>query len=129
MNFKSIGLFSLTLVLLSACVSAQGNWMTPVSIKDFFLMVNAIRTDPKKFIPRVKALFEDQRTVGGVHNLLGITYSDLQLTNFKSYLETSGPVQAVELDRGLTIVAWKQAKHMAAMNNLGNGIGPTGLNF
>lgn len=116
-------------MLLSQAVQAQGDWRYPVSIKDFYLMINAIRTNPKKFIPRVKALFEDQRNASGVHNLFGTTYSDTDVANFKSYLDSTAAVPAVELDRGLTILAWKQAKNMAALNNLGTGLDANGLDL
>lgn len=126
---KKISSLVLFFVIMASGVNSQGSWAEPVSIKDFYLVINAIRTEPKRFIPRVKALFEDQRNTSGVHNILGVTYTDLQITTLKNYLDTTGTVQAVELDRGLTYVAWKHAKHMSAMNNLGTGIGPTGLTF
>jgi hypothetical protein len=118
-----------TAIFLASSIRAQGSWREPVSIKDFHVMINAIRTDPTKFEARVKNLFEDQRNAAGVHNLLGATYTDLQITNMKSYLSSASSVGAVELDRGLTVVAWKHAQHMATMNSLGGGLGPTGLDL
>jgi hypothetical protein len=73
---KRLTLTIFVTVLLASSILAQGNWMTPISIKDFYLVVNAIRTEPKRFIQRVKDLFEDQRTLT-VHKLLGVTYTDL----------------------------------------------------
>lgn len=128
MKITTVKFLTLSLLLCQLALT-QGDWRYPVSIKDFYLMINAIRTDPKRFIPRVKALFEDQRNAQGVHNLFGTTYSDIDVTNFKNYLDTTASVPAVELDRGLTIVAWKQAKHMASVNNIGVDFDPNGLNL
>jgi hypothetical protein len=106
---KRLTLSILAIVLLASQTLSQGTWAEPISIKDFYLTINAIRTEPKRFIQRVKDLFEDRRNSSGVHTLLGITYSNDQITNLKNYLDTTTPVQAVELERGLTIVAWKHA--------------------
>lgn len=126
---KKAGILIFLTILLASETLTQGSWAEPVSIKDFFLVINAIRTEPKRFVPRVKALFEDQRNAAGVHNLLGVTYPTTRITALKAYLDSASAVQAVELDRGLTIVAWKHAQHMSSLNNLGTGIGPTGLNL
>ena len=126
---KNTGILIIATLLLAGSTLTQGSWEFPVSIKDYFIMINAIRTEPTRFVPRVKALFEDQRNAAGLHNNFGVTYTDTQITDLKNYLQGAAAVSPVELNRGLTIVAWKHARHMASINNLGTGIGPTGLNL
>jgi len=116
-------------ILMAGQSLTQGSWRYPVSIKDFYITINAIRTEPGRFTARVKSIFEDLRNGANLHSQFGETYSDLMINNFKTFLSTTNGVGALELDRGLSIVGWRHAQHLSSINNVGNGVGPNGLNL
>lgn len=117
-NLTTIAIVS-TLLLLSP-TKAQGNWGEPVSIKDFYVVINAIRTRPSVFSERIRGLFRDRRTNNVHNNFVGKTYTDASINNMINYFDTIQAVEPVALDRGLTMAGYEQATYMGSINNFVN---------
>lgn len=109
---------TISTILLISPIATQGNWGEPVSIKDFFLVINAIRTRPKAFSERIRGLFRDRRTGTTHNNFVGRSYTDARINSLISYLDNAQSVDELKLDRGLTMAAYDQAKYMGSINNM-----------
>lgn len=108
---------------------AQGTWGEPVSIQDFYLVINAIRTRPKVYAERVRQIFRDRRAANGTHNdFTGRVYTDTRINSLISYFDNAQSVDALALDRGLTAAAYEHATYMGSINNV-NGLNSNNQNL
>lgn len=109
-------------------VATQGNWGEPVSLNDFYLAINAIRTRPKLYSERLRGLFRDRRTGTQHNNFVGKSYTDARINSLINYFDNAQAVDALSLDRGLTMAAYNQAKYMGSINNI-NGLNAANQNL
>jgi len=120
MKGKSVVSALLLSILLVSSVSSIGSWVDTVKIKDFYLAINAMRTDPRRFSSRVRELYINYIDALGNHKYFNENYADatVYLESVINYLNTVTPVPALTLSRGLTRTAWQRANYMASVNNV-----------